>query len=211
MFAASTPPAIVSQVTAPTTCPNGLPASRAAGALRVAEAAWPADGSSHVIGVLVTVQLDASGHVTKAVVSGYRPSSDTAEMQKRFDDAAIAAAEASTYEPAVANCVAVPGKFVVAFSNARLVPCPDGLPSLREAVATRVAAPRGPHSANGAMTIDLIIDIDENGNVTGAHPIAEAPKEFADAAIAAAKASKFMPKIENCKPVSSEYVFRVTM
>jgi len=68
------------------------------------------------------------------------------------------------------------------------------------------------------LILGILVDIDETGKVTGARVVmrsaaiddANAQKAFDEAALAAATSSQYAPKIVNCVPVKSRYIFKVT-
>lgn len=61
------------------------------------------------------------------------------------------------------------------------------------------------------------MSIDKTGHATDAHPVRDtvmdppaAQKAFFDAAKQSAMGASYQPKIVNCEPVASQYVFHVT-
>lgn len=97
--------------------------------------------------------------------------------------------------------------------------CADGKPRFREARAVHVDRVQWPSkwAIGTKFEVNVIVHIDKTGHVTDAEPEQdivmdppEAQKAFLDAAVTAAKDGRYLPKVVNCEPVASMYIFHVT-
>ncbi len=84
----------------------------------------------------------------------------------------------------------------------------------------RTIHPVPPHyppsaSVSGTVVVDIVVTLDERGDVRSAKPLANTmgdrpgAADFADAALLAAAESTYVPSIRDCKVVNGPYVFRV--
>lgn len=113
MLQISTPPPIVSPAPASTSCADGQPRYRDATATHLAMPVWPRGltvSSSFTLDV--GIDLDETGKVTKATIVSRTAKIDNADLQKRFDQAAMDAAVGATYLPKVVDCVPVKSHYV---------------------------------------------------------------------------------------------------
>lgn len=167
----------------------------------------PQLGAGRVATVRVTIGAD--GRVTDAGV--YKGSGDAAA-----DTAAVAAARASTYAPAMQGCK--PVSETVYFDE---VVRPDYAHlgsncSIANVPATtlKMAQPVYPDAArivhaSGVAAVQLTIGPD--GGLTSTELVMSTGNKALDqAALDAAENSIYAPKIVNCRPVAGRYLFKVT-
>jgi TonB family protein len=207
---------------APCNTPN-----RPASVARMATVATggPAAPQRYIIAVKMSVYLDPNGTPTniRVVQRSGRPD---------VDQAALSIARRSRYAPRIIDCVA---KASVVTFDAQVPaylrayePLPKGEiiiidhfgpPNQRvpthcngEATVTNAAYPEYPNSASrqyGPVTALVRVTIGTNGTVLAASIYTSTGSADLDrAALRAARASTYAPKLVNCRPVTGTYIFR---
>ncbi len=162
--------------------------------------------------VLVSLSLDDRGKVAQAVVT---KSSGNASI----DSEALRQVRNTTYAPKVVECKPVVSTYTyrVDFSSDAPgdapTPVPPGVPCFRDVQTISVTQPEFPASAAATTTrtVTVLVEVivDEYGKVQSLRiKTSSGSLALDDAAMRAANATTYSPKIVNCKPVSGTYVFR---
>ena len=155
--------------------------------------------------VLVKVTIGPDGKLQHASVYKSSGSSD-------IDVAAIFAAEGSTYLPRILQCKPVTGDYIAREDFVEPTPDPSCPVRYQEITITHSVKPEYPDGAHalglGQVMVLVAVNIGPDGTVRSVSIDKSSGNMAVDmAAMNAAKASSYSPKIVNCTPTSGSYLF----